>query len=264
MSITANNCVLGWQNAIDGGVLTANSAELTMPVTMLRDPHGASSNAWQTVDGVLTAWVQSVPDAPVAWRAVLITRSNLTDAATLRVRLGAVDTITSAPAYDSGVLTPGVVRGQAVHLLPAAVTAAACRIDITDTANPDNHINIPLIYAGPAWQMLTNISRESASAMQDGARRATARGGQQHVEPAWIQRRWELRLDNFRSSDGEARVLELERVARAGTSILCIPRPATQPHRDAVFGLAEGFTRLGFGSGSGQLRSIAFTVTERL
>lgn len=257
------NAVLGWENALDAGGLTVSAEEATLPAQNLRDPLGAAATGWQTPSPVTAAWVQIVPAAAVAWRAVMLARTNLSAAATMRVRLGDVATITSAPAYDSGTLS-GCLRGQMVHLLPAAVTAVACRVDIEDAGNPDGFLNIPLIYAGPAWQMATNISRESAQVMADGSRRTETRGGQQHVEEGWLRRGWELRLENHRASDAEQRLLDLEFAARRGTNILCIPRPLTQPARDAVFGLAEQFTPLRFGSSSGALRSLGFTITERL
>jgi hypothetical protein len=165
--------------------------------------------------------------------------------------------------YDSGTIS-GIVRGQAVHVLPSATTAAACRIDVSDPTNPDGFLNIPLIYAGPAWSMATNISRESAQMMADGSRRAETRGGQHQIEAGWVRRGWEIRLENHHASDAEQRALDLEAAARRGTNILCIPRPLTNGTRDAVFGLAEAFTPLRFSAASGQLRSIGFIVSERL
>ncbi len=165
--------------------------------------------------------------------------------------------------YDSGSLG-GVTRGQAVHVLPVATSAAACRIDVSDPTNPDGFLNIPLIYAGPAWQLATNLSRESAQAQADGSRRAVTRGGQEIVEQGWLRRAWDIRLENQLATDAEQRLLGLESAARRGVNILCIPRPLTQPARDAVFGLASDFTRLGFSTSSGLRRSLGFTVSERL
>jgi hypothetical protein len=56
--------------------------------------------------------------------------------------------------------------GQALHVMPAAVSALAMRIDISDAANPDGYLNIPLAYAGPGTEF--NIAYSSDTGL-DGA-----------------------------------------------------------------------------------------------
>ena len=114
-------------------------------------PIGAASVAWQTPAGTTAAALTVTTTAAVAWRAVSLNRSNLTTGATIRVRVGSAASLTTAPAYDSGVVSAGVAVGigQALHVLPAAVSALAMRIDISDPANPDGYLNSPLAYAGP-------------------------------------------------------------------------------------------------------------------
>ncbi len=257
----AHNAVLGWQNAVESGALTASAETAGLPAINLRIPLGAPSEAWQTPASVLSAWVQIVPPSPVAWRAVCLARTNLTSAATLRVRVGAVASITSSPTVD--VTVTGTTLGTLACLLSAATTAEACRLDIADAANPDGFINVPLLYAGPAWQMAVNFATSSTQQMEDGRRETVTRGGQQHIEEGWIRRGWTLDLPVVRASDAEQRLLDIERAARRGVNILCMARPASQPQRDTIFGQASNFVGLGFARAAG-LRSARFTISERL
>ena len=264
--MSERNCLIGWQNGVLLGELIASAEEPSMPVVNLRDPLGSPSTAWQTPSGSTSAWVVSQPysAANFPWRVVMMQGTNLTVATQIRVRIGDPATLVSTPAYDSTVLTPGVVRGQWVHVLPATVDALACRVDVWDTTNPDGALNVPLLYAGPAWQMRTNISPASSQAMRDGSQRVQARGGQEWIEPGFVQRIWNLDLATFRASDGEQRLLDIERAARRGENICIVPRPLNNPQRDALIGLASDFSPLGFQGPSGGLRTFRFTVTERL
>ena len=145
--------LLGWENAIETSStsLVASAAADGASAELLRVPIGAASVAWQTPAGTTAAALTVTTTAAVAWRAVSLNRTNLTTAATIRVRVGSAASLTTAPTYDSGTVSAGVAVGigQALHVMPAAVSALAMRIDISDPANPDGYLNSPLAYAGP-------------------------------------------------------------------------------------------------------------------
>ena len=134
--------LLGWENAIETSStsLVASAAADGASAELLRVPIGAASVAWQTPAGTTAAALTvTAATAAVAWRAVSLNRTNLTTAATIRVRVSSAASLTTAPAYDSGVVSAGVAVGigQALHVMPTAVSALAMRIDISDPANPD-------------------------------------------------------------------------------------------------------------------------------
>jgi len=98
--------LLGWENAIETSStsLVASAAADGASAEQLRVPIGAASVAWQTPAGTTAAALTVTATAAVAWRAVCLGRTNLTIAATIRVRVGSAASITSAPAYDSGTV----------------------------------------------------------------------------------------------------------------------------------------------------------------
>jgi hypothetical protein len=146
---------------------------------LLRVPIGAASVAWQTPAGTTAAALTVTTTAAVAWRAVSLNRSNLTTGATIRVWVGSAASLTTTPTYDSGTVSAGVAVGigQALHVMPAAVSAQAMRIDISDAANPDGYLNIPLAYAGPGTECSIAYSSDTVIAHQGGERGLRAGSG---------------------------------------------------------------------------------------
>ena len=71
---------------------------------------------------------------------------------------------------------------------------------LTDAANPDNHLNVPLVYAGPAWLPLTAMSWTTALGRDDITDTVVSRGGQQYFDMRATSRRWEIALDGVRAS----------------------------------------------------------------
>ena len=188
--------LLGWENAIETSStsLVASATADGASAELLRVPIGAASVAWQTPAGTTAAALTVTTTAAVAWRAASLNRTNLTTAATIRVRVGSAASITSAPTYDSGVVSAGVAVGigQALHVLPAAVSALAMRIDISDAANPDGYLNIPLAYAGPGTECSIAYSSDDGLDVRRGD--TTTRGGQVFVDALSRARGWNLHL----------------------------------------------------------------------
>lgn len=256
----------GWENVIeaDGVMLAASSAADGLGSELLRiSPRGSAAEAWQTAAGVISAALTVTAPAAIAWRAVCLARTNLTTSATLRVRVGTAANITSAPAYDSGTISAGVAWGvgQALHTLPAAVSATTLRIDLADPANPDQFLNVPLCYAGP----VAEASITPDSDMGPDVRRAdvAARAGQVAVDPLSFARGWQFRLGAVRVED-LTWLDALEAAAGAGRNILFVPLPGdARAGAETVLGLlAPG--RRGFVTASGRFRTWSGSITERL
>ncbi len=257
--------LLGWENAVETAAVTlAASSEATgYTAQMLRIPMGAPSVAWQTEAGVTSAYILLTSPASVAWRAVCLTRANFTTAATIRVRVGTVANITSAPDYDSGVVSAGVAVGvgQALHILPSAVSAVACRIDIADTANPDGRLNIPLLYAGPGTEF--NVSSDSKVSIEARRQDVTTRGGQVFADALSRARAWAFSIALI--NDSAATWLDpIEAAAAAGGNVLFVPRVGhSRASAECVFGLLAPGAR-GFVGASGLYRNWSATISERL
>jgi hypothetical protein len=255
--------LLGWENAIEASStsLAVSAAADGASAELLRVPIGAASVAWQTPAGTTTASLTVTAAAAVAFRAACLSRTNLTTGATIRVRVGSAANIISAPAYDSGTVSAGVAVGigQALHVMSAAVSAVAMRIDISDAANPDGYLNIPLAYAGPGTEF--NIAYSSNTGLDVRRGDTTTRGGQVFVDALSRARGWTLDVGHIR--DAAADWLDpLEASAAQGRNILFVPRVGNaRAAAESVFGiLAPG--RRGFLGVNG--RSWSATISERL
>lgn len=256
--------LIGWENAVEapGAALTASSEAVGYPVHLLAVPQGAPSVAWQTVAGVTSAHVQIAASMP-GLRAVALARTNLTSAATIRVRAGAVATITSAPAYDSGIVLAGVGRGigQALHILPSAVNVVACRIDIADPTNPEGCLNIPLAYVGPLRDV--PISPSARRQVRGRADNAETRGGQVYDQFLSRARAWTFEAATIDDATA-AWIDDLEAAAVAMRNILFVPRnDHPRAARDAVLGMLTP-EALGFLTATGRNLTWSATIIERL
>ncbi|MDB5415299.1 MAG: hypothetical protein JWR10_3634 [Rubritepida sp.] len=249
--------LFGWENAVDaaGVSLLASAAVLGFGPELLRVPIGAPSVAWQTPVGTLAASLTITSPAPIDWRAVCLSRTNLTMAATIRVRVG---------AYDSGVVAAGVAFGigQALHVLPATVSAVTLQIDIADPTNPDGFLNVPLVFAGPA-----GFNALIAPATNDGLDIRTAdtqtRGGTILTARLSSARGWQVTMSSVKDTDSPL-LDALSASAAAGRNVLFVPRVGhARAAAESIFGLlAPG--RRGFLGPVGDYRTWSATISERL
>ena len=255
--------LLGWENAIENSStsLLASAAADGASAELLRVPIGAASVAWQTPAGTTAAALTVTVTAALAFRTMCLARTNLTTAATIRVRVGSAASLTTAPTYDSGTVLAGVAVGigQALHVMPAAVSALAMRIDISDPANPDGYLNIPLAYAGTGTEF--NIAYSSDAGLDVRRGDTTTRGGQVFVDALSRARGWNLHLGYVRDAT-LGWLDQLEATAAQGRNILFVPRIGhARAASESVFGLLNPGRR-GFASVNG--RSWSATISERL
>lgn len=260
------NAMIGWINHIRSGVLFAGSETTAQPGVNVQSDHGAE--AWQTA-GVTTSaagaglFVRTPGLTVVPWRALVLARTNLTSAATLRWRIGNAGGV----VYDSGTIPAGVVPGygQSVHVLPSEVAGNYVQLGMDDPANPDGSIRIGLVYGGPVWQPALNISPASAIGREQGGTEVVTRGGQEYVTQDWQRRAWDIELEALSDSEAMEGIYELDRIARAGGNVLLIPRP-DGPHlaREAVFGRLKETSSIGFHHQDATRRNWRGRIAERL
>ena len=67
--------------------------------------------------------------------------------------------------------------GQSLVCAPEAVLGDSVRLSLSDPANPDGWMDIPLAYIGPLWQPARNSSTQSTAGGTLGAGTITALGG---------------------------------------------------------------------------------------
>jgi hypothetical protein len=265
------NALFGWPAfnwALTAPDLQAGSIAGELGPQQLQTDQGSPSTAWQTSAGVLTpeagAWVEFRLPAAQSWRVFSLHRTNLTASAQIRWRVA--DAEVGSPAYDSGLIAAGVSAGfgQSVTVLPAGVSGSLCRLDISDPDNPDGFINIPLLYAGDAWEPARNIAWDSTPSYQVEAEEVTTRGGQEFPVFLYARRSWDISHQSL-GADEVMPLMEMLRSTRRGGNCLFVPDPASaERHREAVFGRLKSEGAVSFPFQSLERRSWRGQVTERL
>lgn len=254
--------LIGYNNVVDavGTVLAATSSEVRMGPEQLLVPVGNASTAWQTKAGVVTASLTITAANLTAFRAFCLARTNLTSAATVRVRVGmSVGSFT----YDSGTIAAGVLFGvgQIIHTLPTATSGLVAQIDISDPTNPDGLLNIPLVYAGP--MQATNFTPASYQGVDVGRQDNKTRSGV--VLPVFLSkgRTFGFTIDNI-TDNNSAWVNELTVAGAMALNVLFIPREDyVMAPSESILGLLTT-NQLGFTLDTGEIRNWSGVISERL
>jgi hypothetical protein len=173
----------------------------------------------------------------------------------------------SVQGYDSGMYTPGLIAGvgQIVCVMPTTKYGSRMKIDIMDPTNPDGFINIPLLYAGPAWRPTVNIDFSSSFAIDSRVESLVTRGGGEYPLTYWTQRRWDIQFSNISVSEVWPNLMSIVMKGLQGQNALFIPDPDDQDlQKEATFGLIRSVSDLGYPTQLKTYRSIRLRSTERL
>lgn len=261
-----SNSAFVYNNLVKAATLTASSAATNFPVTNLQtSDQGAASEGWQSAAGVLSTVVLTITPTVTAqtWRVVSIHRTNLTSAATVTFRLfNNPSTLVGTALVLAG---PIGGTGQVVGVFSQDRTADYATVEITDAANPDNHINGALACAGPAWMPATGFSFSDTFDRSSSLDETRARGGGEYPIFRYQQRLWNLELQGVRSSEVWAQLDVMQRTARLGGNILVIPDvTSANLQYEAVFGRITNAQPVSFPYGAADRRAWRGTISERL
>lgn len=256
------NTLFAYNNYVLSGGITATSQ--SMPVANVQDERGSSSIAWQTASGVRDATVTITPPYPRAsWRAFGAFRTNLTTGATMTVSLwnSAGPTLIWMSSVDG--IEPGF--GQMITIADGDMAADYCTINFQDPSNADTFLNIPLIYAGPAWVPLTGLAYDTTYGYDETTDEPIARGGQEYPSLRWDRRRAEISMVGIRAGEVLNQLAEMQGVARRGTNVLMVPDVTSETiNVEAIYGRLRATADVGYPYGATDRRSWRARITERL
>lgn len=262
------NMLLGWPNRVPGGTVVASAEVVGLGAGQVQNDQGSPDQAWQTPIGVTEAWLRLDAGYTGYWRLFGLHRTNLGVQAQVRWRVWqGADFADAALEYDSGYVQAGVIFGfgQHVHVAPGDVVGRAMQVDVYDPLNPDGFINVPLLYAGPAWQPRRNYGFASTMGRVSGGARTVTRAGAIYPRCDWMARTWDLVLPAVASNEVWGRVMSLDEHARRGNNVLFVPNPSGPDlAREALFGVLDPAAPLGYGGPSREMRTWRATITERL
>lgn len=168
----------------------------------------------------------------------------------------------TAPVASSTVT---VANGQAVAVFAADTAADWLELTLTDLANPDGHLNVPLAFAGPLWFPATALSWSSAMGRDAIVDSVTTRGGQVYTNLRATNRRWEMAFDGIRTSELFTQLDPLDRYARTGGNALIIPdSTSANLQYEATYGQITPTADIAYPYSTPARRSWRARISERL
>jgi hypothetical protein len=147
--------LIAWDNKADAAAITAGSEVTTLPASNVQQRH--LSRKWYTAPAVNSSFIVLDLGASLSCQLLAVLGTNLTSAATVRVRGSVTDpTATGSLAVDTGVVSAGVKDGYgAIYKdLVAAVASRYWRIDIADASL--TQLKVGGVFLGPRWAPSVN------------------------------------------------------------------------------------------------------------
>lgn len=147
--------ILAWDNKADAAMLSTDSELASLPASNVQQPH--VSRKWHTAAGVKSAYLLMDMGASVSCGVAALLGTNLTSAATLRLRGSDSDpTGVTGEEYDTGTISAGVVSGYGEAYKSFTDAAARYwRLDLADATVPSN-LQIGRVFLGPKWSPSVN------------------------------------------------------------------------------------------------------------
>lgn len=256
--------LLAWDNLTKSSVITAGSS--ATDAYLVANDSGSPSQAWQTAQGIVTAagGATLTLDPPLpdgTWRVAGLFRTNLTADAVVQF-----DWYTDpSTLVDSVTVSPVIGYGQAVAVLSADITASYLIVSVDDPGNPDGFINVPLVFAGPAWLPSRSLGFSSSFGVDVAANIVTTRGGQETISQLYRRRKFNIAFESLLESEMWGSVDEMWRTADLGTNIMLVQDTASaQIQRQALFGRMRSVSDVTFPYQSADRRRWSAQITERL
>ncbi len=263
----SGDVLVGWVNHVYNSDITAVSEEAGLPAVNIQNDIGDASTAWQTRPGVTSgtagAHIRISPGNPRVWRAFAACRTNLTPGGLMTVRL--YNNSSDVPIFIGVGVLPEPAYGQSIVIADQDYTADYCVFSFDDPLNPDGHINVPLIFAGPAWIPQVGMSWDSALGRDGVTDSRVSRGGQVYPTPRFQSRRWEVDFKGIQGDELWSEAQELDRVSRYMRNVLFVPDMTSMMiGNESIFGIVESMANVSPLSGITGVFAWRFKIMERL
>lgn len=236
-----------YQNLADDGEVTASSWIASAPPSTLQNVH--VTRRWKGSNGaaesILITWpsAQSIDTIALFGCAVIGSGVErvMSAAASSRIRVSSVDlTGLGGDLYDSGNVA-GAIReeyGALVSLRPAALSARAVRIDLSESGV--DAIMAGRVVIGLRSAFTLNFGYGWAFGYDDLSRRRKSVGGLSFVDRDDRYRVLNLNYESLDQTDRYAHVHEIDRLNGISRDVLFVTDSAsTQLDRDSIWGLIQ-------------------------
>lgn len=215
--------LLAWLNKLDTAAALSAGSELdSLPGANVQQAH--LSRKWHTAAGVKSSYLLLDMGASTLCQLLAVLGSNLTSAATLRLRASDADpTATGSLLLDTGVVSAGVKDGYGAAYKSFTATAARYwRLDLTDNAVPDN-LQIGRVFLGPRWQPSANQLWDWNVTPLDESRLDESYGGQTYADVRPQRRVLQFVLDFMDEAEMYGNAFALARAQGIVRDVLAIP-----------------------------------------
>lgn len=229
--------ILAWINRWDDGAVTTGSELTNLPGSNTQHPH--LTRKWHTASGVKSSHAVVDLGAPQAAALAAVLGTNFTAAATIRVRADNTDPTGAAGGQlDTGTLTGKFAKGACYEVFTSA-SARYWRVDLGDTALPDN-LQVGRIVLAPYWDAKLNLEYGWQISPRDLSSRLAAPGGNVFSQKRPQQREISFSLAFASEADMYGNGFAAASAAGQIKDVLCLPQSASAFRWDqAVWGLIE-------------------------
>lgn len=231
--------LIAWDNKADAASLSASSELAALPGSNVQQAHVAQK--WNTAAGVTSAYLTFDMLGSVSCGLLAVLGTNLTAAATRRLRASDADpTAAAGDLYDSGSAAAGVKAGYGdAYLSFTAVAARYWRLDLAD-ASITTGLQVGRVFLGPKWT--TSESHEWGWSVTplDESKVVESYGGQSFADVRPQRRVLRFGLKFMTEAEMYGNAFALARAQGVVRDVLAIPSvTSAYLSEQAVFGLCE-------------------------
>lgn len=230
---------LAWLNRVDDASLTADQQIATLPATNVRHPF--FSKRWHTPAGVAAAYLVLDLGAALACDVWAVVGTNLTAAATVRLRASDADpNVAGSLLYDSTVLASKFTDAYpaAYGVVSPSTAARYWRFDLADASL--DHLEVGRVWLGPAWTPSQNHLYGWSKTWLDESVITPTRSGQDYADLGGRRRRIDFAIDLSSAAEMSVNAFECSRYAGLTRDVLAILDPdAATIHEDSILGTLE-------------------------
>lgn len=232
-----------YDDRVRSAILSGAAPAGGLPLAHLQDPQPRKVTRWIGTSGFVVAdFGASVPVGLVA-----LTGTNLTAAATRRVRLSSVDATGAAgDVHDSGVAAAGADprhNGAVFYPLAADLSARYLRVDLADASL--SFLDVGLLLAGPAFRPARNMSFGWSVGWQEYGTNEPSPVGVRFTARRGRCRALALRFDFATESEAMGHHMEMARIAGATENVAVLPiADGAYLAQQAVVGLVQDVTEV--------------------
>ena len=233
------NIVIGYDDKVSGGTITAGHARAGLPGANVGTAQ--PGQVWRTPAATTTSHLLVDLGASYSISSVFLGTTNLTAAATWRVRFSTADaTGVAGNSHDSTTIAAGVdpIFGSALRVFSSPATGRYVRVDLVDASLP--YLEAGILRAGPAFRPAKNYEMGAKLLHRDFSRGRLGWDGSQWLLRGSQQRGVELRLPAVTTAEWETHGEPLIRMSGTSRDVwVCLDTAASNVGRETFFGLMD-------------------------